>query len=303
LFRVIIFGDDALTLGGVREAIADKNDTDVRVLGVPPENMSQLQELPAPDVFIVCMNSVTAGTIDALRRFIVADNGRQVPVLLLTTSTGEQTAALLRLGCCVISRQQVQPHQLGVIARLVAFGYLFVQAQELNALLAEASHIGGAQPERTEEIIKKLTPREQVVFGLVSQGMTNPEVACSLSIARSTVKSHVENILEKLGMRSRTEIVFCSHSGRSTFADLGGEGYGVFPGQPEEADFPGCWLVGARCLKSGGDDDAAELGGHVGGCGPGRCRRAASSPRSLSQWTVSKRIFRLPVLWWPCGRW
>src|SRR5271155_3584822 len=39
----------------------------------------------------------------------------------------------------------------------------------------------------------------------------------------------------------------------------------VFPGQAEEADFLGCWLVRARCLKSGGDDDAAELGGHVGG--------------------------------------
>src|SRR5713101_2849102 len=39
----------------------------------------------------------------------------------------------------------------------------------------------------------------------------------------------------------------------------------VFPGQAEDADFFGCWLVRARCLKSGGDDDAAELGGHVGG--------------------------------------
>ena len=43
----------------------------------------------------------------------------------------------------------------------------------------------------------------------------------------------------------------------------------VFPGQPEDGDFLGCWLVRARCLKSGGDDDAAELGGHVGGGGLG----------------------------------
>ena len=39
----------------------------------------------------------------------------------------------------------------------------------------------------------------------------------------------------------------------------------VFPGQPDGVDFCGCWLVRARWLKSGGDDDAAELGGHVGG--------------------------------------
>jgi hypothetical protein len=49
------------------------------------------------------------------------------------------------------------------------------------------------------------------------------------------------------------------------FRGLSGEGRCVCPGQPEDGDFLGCWLVGARCLKSGGDDDAAELGGHVGG--------------------------------------
>jgi hypothetical protein len=40
---------------------------------------------------------------------------------------------------------------------------------------------------------------------------------------------------------------------------------GGFPGQADGADFFGCGLVGARWLKFGGDEDAAELGGHVGG--------------------------------------
>ncbi len=53
------------------------------------------------------------------------------------------------------------------------------------------------------------------------------------------------------------------------FRELSGEGRCVFPGQPEDGDFLGCWLVRARCLKSGGYDDAAELGGHVGGGGFG----------------------------------
>ena len=55
----------------------------------------------------------------------------------------------------------------------------------------------------------------------------------------------------------------------STFADLSGEGGGVFPGQSDGADFFVCWLVRAKRLKFGGDDDAAELGGHVGGGGLG----------------------------------
>src|SRR5208282_4870956 len=43
----------------------------------------------------------------------------------------------------------------------------------------------------------------------------------------------------------------------------------VFPGQTDDVDFFGCWLVGARCLKSCDDEDPAELGGHVGGRGLG----------------------------------
>ncbi len=54
--------------------------------------------------------------------------------------------------------------------------------------------------------------------------------------------------------------------GRSLdFRGLGREICGVFPGQADGMDFCGFWLISANSLKSGGDDDAAELGGHVGG--------------------------------------
>src|SRR5689334_5083060 len=49
------------------------------------------------------------------------------------------------------------------------------------------------------------------------------------------------------------------------FRGLGGEIFGVFPGQADGMDFCGFWLVSINSLKSGGDDDTAELGGHVGG--------------------------------------
>src|SRR5262249_21150380 len=49
------------------------------------------------------------------------------------------------------------------------------------------------------------------------------------------------------------------------FRGLGGKAFGVFPGQADGMDFCGFWLIRAKSLKFGGDDDAAELGGHVGG--------------------------------------
>jgi hypothetical protein len=65
----------------------------------------------------------------------------------------------------------------------------------------------------------------------------------------------------------------------------------VFPGQAEGADFFGCWLVRARCLKCGGDDDVTELRGHVGCC-PRGIRRApggAVAVRWRSRCTTGRR--------------
>jgi DNA-binding NarL/FixJ family response regulator len=50
-----------------------------------------------------------------------------------------------------------------------------------------------------------LTPREREVLGLVSQGLTNKEIASALFVSEATAKVHVRHIFEKLGVRSRTE--------------------------------------------------------------------------------------------------
>jgi DNA-binding NarL/FixJ family response regulator len=52
-----------------------------------------------------------------------------------------------------------------------------------------------------------LTDRELEVLGLVAEGRTNPEIAEALVISQSTIKSHVKNILRKLGVRNRTQAV------------------------------------------------------------------------------------------------
>jgi DNA-binding NarL/FixJ family response regulator len=52
-----------------------------------------------------------------------------------------------------------------------------------------------------------LTPRELEILGMMAMGLTNREIAERLTISHNTVKSHVGNILEKLGLRNRTEAV------------------------------------------------------------------------------------------------
>lgn len=54
--------------------------------------------------------------------------------------------------------------------------------------------------------VSELTPREREVANLIARGCTNPQIANELTITRETVKSHVSNILSKLGVPSRTDV-------------------------------------------------------------------------------------------------
>ena len=68
-------------------------------------------------------------------------------------------------------------------------------AKELGLTLADK------HPRKTAD----LSPRETEVYELVAQGLSNKEIASSLFISEATVKVHVSRILDKLGVRSRTE--------------------------------------------------------------------------------------------------
>lgn len=59
---------------------------------------------------------------------------------------------------------------------------------------------------RAEPVLGTLTPREREVALCVARGLTNPAIARELAIQPSTVKDHVHNILERLGLRSRTQL-------------------------------------------------------------------------------------------------
>lgn len=96
--------------------------------------------------------------------------------------------------------------------RTVAGGESVLPLRLVNALFSQIAR-DAVTPQRAElaESVR-LTPREQQVITLISEGLSNKEIASRLQIAVHTVKSHVRNVMEKLTLHSRLQVAAYAHA-------------------------------------------------------------------------------------------
>ena len=122
-------------------------------------------------------------------------------VLVLTTkSSQDDLYSMIRSGAKgYLLKDCSAADLLGAVA-LVADGQTIVAPQLAMALVADLNQQSGRHADKSG-----LTERELEVLGEVARGLTNRDIARELKVAENTVKNHVRNILDKLGLRSRVE--------------------------------------------------------------------------------------------------
>jgi two-component system nitrate/nitrite response regulator NarL len=130
------------------------------------------------------------------------------PVLALVNAEQEARQAL-RSGARGALSRFTPPHAIAPAALAVASGHWVLDESFASALL----HLG----EAARPSVNLLSPREQEVLSLLSEGLSNRDVATRLGISRHTAKFHVNAILDKLGATTRTEaVVLAARSGLLT---------------------------------------------------------------------------------------
>jgi DNA-binding NarL/FixJ family response regulator len=157
--------------------------------------------------------------IEATRRIVAASGfagsaaeGASTPrILMLTTfDLDEHVYDALTAGASGFLLKDVTAERLFDAVRVVAAGQALLAPTVTRRLIGEFARLR-PRPSPHSDRLRALTPRETDVLRLVAAGLSNPEIAARLVISEETVKTHVSRVLNKLGLRDRTQAVVAAY--------------------------------------------------------------------------------------------
>lgn len=213
-YRVLLVDDQELVRAGIGTILGLQPDLEVvGEAGSGRQGVALARRLQ-PDV--VCMD-VQMPDMDGIEatRVLTADPSVRAGVLILTTFHDEDyLAEALDAGASGFLLKNSRPEQLVEGVRAVAAGDALLAPEVTRAVIARAVRArrgpgadAGAPSGATPPEVAGLTEREHEVLVLLARGLTNDEIAGELVLGRATVKTHVSNVLMKLGLRDRVQAV------------------------------------------------------------------------------------------------
>ena len=208
--RVVLVDDHALMRQGISTILSAQ--VDIEVVGEASSGEEALDVVARTRPDVVCMDVEMRGMggIEATRR-LVSDPAVTAQVLMLTTFEREDYLLdALDAGASGFLLKNARAEHLIDGVRLIAAGEALLAPELTRAVIERAvSREGTASPTTAPVGVmpEQLTEREAEVLRLIARGLSNEEIAELLVIGRSTVKTHVSNVLMKLSLRDRVQAV------------------------------------------------------------------------------------------------
>ncbi|NNG18693.1 response regulator transcription factor [Naumannella sp. ID2617S] len=213
--RLLLADDQQLVRVGFRMVLDAQ--TDMSVVGEVGDGAAAVRFVastqPPPDLVLMDIRMPGLDGIAATKQILARDPG--VRVLVLTTfDEDEYCFAALRAGASGFLLKDAGPQELLAAIRAVHAGDSVVAPAPTRRLLERFLPQLGRDPELLRSAVERLSPltaREREVLTAVGQGMSNTEIAASFYLAEATVKTHIGNLLSKLKLRDRVQLVICAY--------------------------------------------------------------------------------------------
>lgn len=209
--RVLIADDQPLQRAGQALILESADDIHVVAEAGNGEQAISLARTHRPDVVLMDVRMPGIGGIEATD-IITRDLPGTRVIVLTTFDLDEYAFGSLRSGASAFLLKSTQPEGLVDAVRIVYSGTAVVDPRLTRQLIDHyLQRIDEPATGKREQALAVLTPRERDVFDAIARGLTNSEISSGLHLAPSTVKSYINTIFAKLGVRDRVHAVLLAH--------------------------------------------------------------------------------------------
>jgi DNA-binding NarL/FixJ family response regulator len=206
--RILLVDDHAMVRRGMRDFLALHDD--LEVVGEAADGAAAIEQAAAlrPDVVVMDLLMPGVDGIDATARIKAADP--DIEIVAITSFVEEaRIVAALEAGASGFLLKDAEADELAAAIRAAASGEVHLDPAVAGIVARRMrSRAGGATGTglgSDGDALGALTARERDVLGAVARGLSNRAIADELGITERTARTHVSNILAKLGLASRTQ--------------------------------------------------------------------------------------------------
>jgi two-component system response regulator NreC len=202
--RILLVDDHDVVRSGVRMLL--ENEADLVILGEAGSGQQALElvETLSLDVVIMDITLPDMSGIEVTQR--IKQSYPKIAVVALTIHEDQQYFfEMLQVGASAYVPKRAAPNDLITAIRAAHRGEMYIYPSLTRLLVNDFLTRAGDGDEKAA--MNDLTPREQQVLAMLAEGKTNDEIAGTLTISHHTVARHRENLMSKLELHSRSDLV------------------------------------------------------------------------------------------------
>jgi DNA-binding NarL/FixJ family response regulator len=204
--RIVVADDQELVRAGFSMILDAQPDFEVVAEASDGESAITAVREHAPDVVLLDIRMPGVDGIEAARTICAETPCRAI--MLTTFDLDEYVYQALRAGASGFLLKDVRRDDLVHAVRVVAAGEAMLAPSITRKLIAEFT---SRAPRTAVPQLDVLTAREQETLEMIARGLMNAEIASAMVVSEHTVKTHVSNVLSKLGLRDRIQAVIAAY--------------------------------------------------------------------------------------------